>query len=120
MAIDPVERAKATYRLIERKPSSVVFTKPRVVGGDGTVTPETALAAQVVRINSDNRASAVQGIAGLVPKRIVMIYGVVSHPTAPANDIQEGYTFTYEGDRYRVGDPIPGTKGVIQAQAVTV
>lgn len=119
--IDPAERAKTTYELILDKPSSIVFTKPRVVNDDGTVTPETALPPQVVRVNSDNRTTANSGAGesptGLNPVRAVIVYGVVAHPTAPANDIEEGYTFPHEGDTYRVAHVIPGTPGVIQAEA---
>lgn len=118
--INAQSRAVDAWRRIQRKPVSVVFTKPQVTTG-GVTTPATALPAQWVRIDSDNRASAVQGIAGLVPKRIVLIYGVVGHPDPAVvnNDIREGYTFKYEGDQYRVLDPIPGTPGVIQVQAIT-
>lgn len=118
MPIDPVARAVTAYKLILDKAVSVIFTKPQVTTG-GVTTPPTPLPAQLVRINSDNRASAVQGIAGLVPKRIVLIYGVTAHPTEPANDIREGYTFSYAGETYRVVDIIPGTPGEIQAQATS-
>lgn len=120
MPIDPVARAVKAYELILDKPSSVVFTKPRVVNGDGTVTAEVVLAAQVCRVNSDNRASVIGGEAGLNPKRTVIVYGVLSHPTAPANDIKEGYTFLVDGELYRVAHVIPNTPGVVQAQAALV
>lgn len=112
MPIDAATRAANTLRLIERKPSSVIFTKPRVVNGDGSVTPETALPAQVVRVNASNTARVIGGEAGLNPKRAVMVYGI-----AGVNDIDEGYTFLIDGELYRVEHVIPGTPGVIQAQA---
>src|SRR5678815_1084141 len=97
MPIDAATRAANTLRLIERKPSSVVFTKPQVTAANGTVTAETVLAAQTVRINSDNRAGIIGGDAGLNPKRAVMVYGILG-----VNDIDEGYTFLIGADLYRV------------------
>lgn len=120
MPIDPVARAITAYKLIEDKPSSIPFTKPRVVSSAGVVTAEVVLPAQIVRVNSDNRASVIGGEAGLNPQRTVIVYGVLSHPTAPANDIDEGYTFPHEGETWRIAHVIPGTPGVIQAQAALV
>lgn len=114
MPIDAAFRAERERIRIERKASSVVFTKPQVTAANGTVTAETVLAAQTIRINSDNRASVIGGDAGLNPKRAVTIYGI-----AGVNDIDEGYTFLIGLDLYRVVQIIPGTPGVIQAQAAS-
>ncbi len=119
-AISDAARAERIWLKIQRKPSSIVFTKPRVVAADGTVTPETQLAAQTVRVVSDNRATLVEGVAGAAPQRHVVVYGVKDHPD-PAivdSDIQEGYAFVLDGDTYRVTDTIP-VPGGIQALART-
>lgn len=118
--ISDVARAEAIWRKILRKPISVVFTRPRVVAADGTVTPETVLPAQTVRVVSDSRATLVAGVAGAVPQRHVVIYGVVGHPDSGVldSDIAEGYTFVLDDDRYRVTDTIP-VPGGVQALART-
>jgi hypothetical protein len=105
MAISVTLRAEAIWRKIQRKPTAVVFTKPRVVTKSST-TPETQLAAQILRVNSDNRPSAVEGVAGLAPRRQAVVYGVTDHPTVADTDMAEGYTFLHEGDHYRCVDVI--------------
>ena len=119
-AISNSARAQAIWRKIQRKPQSVAFTKPRVVAGDGTVTPETQLPAQIVRIVSDSRATLVEGVAGAAPQRHVVIYGIKDHPDEDIadTDIQEGYTFVLDNDLYRVTDTIP-VPGGVQALART-
>lgn len=121
MAIDASLRAERAWLKIQRKPSSVVFTKP-AVGTKTSETPAVPLPAQSVRISSDSRASVIGGAAGLAPKRAVIVYGVVGHPDPAVldSDIRVGYTFALEGDIYRVVDIIPGTPGEIQAQATTL
>lgn len=116
MPIDAADRAERIWLKIERKPTSVSFTRPSSTMG-GVVTPATTLPEQVVRINSDSRASVVGGTAGLAPKRAVVIYGVVGHPSRPDNDIAEGYTFVLGTDHYRVID-IVEVPGGVQAHAV--
>lgn len=121
MPIDASLRAKRAWIKIQRKPSSVVFTKPAVNLKTGQ-TPAVALPSQTVRINSDNRATVIGGSAGLAPKLAVIVYGVVGHPD-PAiidSDIDVGYTFPFEGETYRVVNIIPNTPGEIQAQATTL
>lgn len=120
MAIDPVARATKSYALILDKPASIVFTKPRVVNGDGTVTPEEVLPAQTVRCNPDNRSTVIGGAAGLNPQRTMIVYGVTAHPTAASNDIAEGYVFQLDGESWRIVHVIPETPGVIQAQAALI
>lgn len=119
-AISASARAERVWLKIQRKPSSVVFTQPRRVAGDGTVTPESDLAAQTVRISQDSRATVVGGTAGDAPKHAVIVYGVKDHPDEDVldSDIDEGYTFTWDDDTYQVVKvwPVPGG---VQALAAT-
>lgn len=114
MSINYAVRAERTWLRIQRDPVSVSFIKPRLVAGDGTVTPATALAAQTVRIAPDNRATPVEGVAGAAPRRHAIVYGVRGHPDAAVvdTDMEEGYTFQLDGDNYRCMDVIlvPGGK----------
>lgn len=101
--IDPQERAADAWSRIQRNPVSVEFTRPKIVTKTST-TPETVLPVQVVRIESDNRASAEDGIAGTAPIRQAIVYGIVNHATLPDTDMEEGYTFEYQEDVYRCID----------------
>ena len=117
-AISDAARAQRVWRKIQRKPSSVVFTRPQVTLKTG-VTPEATLAAQTVRVVADNRASLDAGAAGATPRRAVIIYGVKGHPDSAVvnTDIAEGYMATIDGKRYRVTQ-VWAVPGGIQAQAV--
>jgi hypothetical protein len=118
MGIDAARRAKRAWKRIERWPLDVVFTRPRVVQGDGTVTPEANLAAQTVRVESDNRATVVIGDAGTAPTRKLVVYGIQDHPTLPATDMEEGYRFYHDNDQYVCIDvlSLPGERqGIFQA-----
>lgn len=79
----------------------------------------SAIAAQLVRLESDNRASFVQGVSGGAPKRQLIIFGVKGHPTIADTIMKEGYTFNYDGDRYTIRDiidTIPGERqGIAEA-----
>lgn len=107
MPIDPVARAVTAYKLIADKQLSVVFK----------TTAGVALAAQTVRLNSDNSVSEAESAAGLAPRRQVVIYGVTAHPSAAVNDIKVGYRFVLGNTEYRVVSIIPQTPGVVQAIA---
>lgn len=116
--INDAARAQRIWSKIGRKPSSIVFTKPRINDGAGNVTPATDLAAQTVRVVADNRATPVEGVAGAAPTRAVIIYGVIGHPDAAVvdSDIAVGYETRIDGKQYRVTQTwsVPGG---IQAQA---
>lgn len=101
MPIDPVARAVTAYQLILDKPASVIFTKPLVANADGTVTPETDLPPQIVRVNLDNSPAPVQGVAGVGPQTHAVVYGIRQHPTEPDTDMDTGYTFVMDESRYR-------------------
>lgn len=105
-------------RAIEGDPTEVAFTKPRIVQADGTVIPETTLGAQTVRVTSDSRASVVGGTAGDAPRHALVVFGVRDHPQQDDSDIDEGYTFEYGGEIYRVSRVIP-VPGGVQAIATT-
>jgi hypothetical protein len=96
-------RASQAWRRISMKPLSVVFRTPT----------GTRLAAQLVRVESDNTATPSESTAGSAPKRKVIIYGVINHPTVPDVDMKEGYIFVYHNDEYRCVDIIQ-TLGEIQ------
>lgn len=110
--IDAARRAERAWKRIQRRPTAVAFTKPRVVQGNGTVTPESALAAQTVRVESDNRATVVLGDAGTAPTRKLIVYGIQDHPTLPATDMAEGYSFVLDDDVYTCIDvlSLPGER----------
>lgn len=76
----------------------------------------TILAAQEVRIESDNSATPSESAAGAAPKRKVIVYGVRDHATIADTDIKEGYRFVLHNDEYRVVDIIL-TLGEIQGIA---
>lgn len=66
----------------------------------------TILAAQEVRIESDNSATPSESAAGSAAKRKVIVYGVRDHATIADTDIKEGYRFVYHNDEYRCIDVI--------------
>lgn len=116
--IDGARRAQRAWKRIGRLPTPVVFLRPRIVLGDGSVTPESALPVQTVRIESDNRASVTAGEAGSAPTRKVIVYGIQDHPSQPDTDMEEGYTFSLENDLYRCIDvlSLPGERqGIFEA-----
>lgn len=80
---------------------AIVFTKPKVTLKDSASTPEMQLAPQIVRIAYDNRAVAVQGQAGSAPILNADVYAEVG------SDIDEGYTFSHAGNKFRVTDVVP-------------
>lgn len=97
--------------------ASIVFTKPKVVTKTGT-TPESDLDPQDVRITYDVKAILEQGTAGLAPVLMAVVDGVRDHPTLEDTDMEEGYTFVYRGDRFRISDIflIPGgVRGIARA-----
>lgn len=118
-AIDNAARAERIWIKIQRNKLPIVFTKPKVVTKTGT-TPETALPAQMVRVTSDSRATVVGGVAGTAPKHALVVFGVKGHPDPAVTDtdIDEGYTFPYDGETYRVNKVIP-VPGGVQAIATT-
>lgn len=78
----------------------------------------TTLAAQEVRIESNNSATPAESVAGNAPKRKVIVYGVRDHATLADIDIKEGYRFVLHDDEYRCVDIIlnPGEiQGVFEA-----
>lgn len=118
--IDPTARAKRVWAKIQRKPTSIAFTKPRVVTKTAS-TPETTLAAQTVRVVADNRATPVEGVAGAAPTRAVIIYGVKDHPDPAVadTDVEIGYMASIDGKHYRVVDVLL-VPGGVQALARVV
>ena len=112
-------RAAAAWRRISDKPTSVVFTVPGSVAADGTVTPAADLAAQTVRLETDDRATMLLGDAGAAPVMQLIIFGIRGHATLPDTNMVEGYRFRHAGDNYRIDDIIL-TIGEIQGVAVAV
>lgn len=112
-------RAARAWRRINRDPVSVAFTRPRSVAANGTVTPDTLLSAQTVRIVSDNRPRQVEGVAGAAPQRHVVVYGVAGHATVANTDMAEGYRFILGDDEYRIVDVI-AVPGELQGIALAV
>lgn len=66
----------------------------------------TTLAAQEVRIESDNSATPSESAVGTAPKRKVIVYGVRDHATIADTDIKEGYRFVLLNDVYKCVDII--------------
>lgn len=119
-AISESFRAERIWAKIQRKPVSLVFTKPKVTLKTGPGT-ETVLAAQTVRISYNNPVALVEGEAGTAPKMGAIVYGVKGHPSedVPDTDIDEGYTFAHEGNTFRVSDVIP-VPGGLQAVCIAI
>lgn len=109
-------RAEIQWAHIQDKPTDVEFVKPKVVTKSG-VTAATALPTQTVRIEFDSRATLARGQAGAAPMLQATIFGVQGHPDIDDTDIDEGYTFEFEGDSFRVTDVIRVIGGV-QARAI--
>lgn len=93
--IPATDRAALAYSRILDKPTSVVFK-----------TSTTALAAQTLRVESDNSATPRESAAGNAPRRKVIVYGIRGHATLADNDIKEGYRFVLDGDELRCVDRI--------------
>lgn len=104
---------------IDWEPASVVFTVPKVVNADGTVTAAYTLDAQTVRVRYEIRALIEQGTAGLAPVMYAIVDGVRDHPTEPDTIMDEGYTFVLnDDDRFRITDVIlipGGIRGIARA-----
>lgn len=109
MAISAAVRKERIQRKIDRWPSDVVFTRPRVVQGDGTVIPEATLPPQQMRVTLDSRATVVGDSAGIAPKHALVVFAV------DGADADEGYTFEHDSETYRVSKVlrIPGGLQVI-------
>lgn len=117
--LDTAQRARLTWFKIQWKPTSVVMTRPRVVTKTGT-TPEVTLDPQVVRIDGDSRANLVSAVAGARPVWQAEITGIVDHPQASIvdTDIEEGYTFVHNNDRYRITEVWRDVPGLVRAIAL--
>jgi hypothetical protein len=102
-AIDETFRAVKAWNRINDKPTAVAF---KTVAG-------TTLAAQTVRIESDNTVTESEGAAGQGPVRKVIVFGVQNHPIVTDTDMKEGYRFNYGNDQYRIVDVI-STLGELQ------
>jgi hypothetical protein len=89
-------RAEDAVRRIGEKPLSVVFRTAKGVN----------LSAQTVRLEFDNRSSAMSSAAGAAPRMNLIIFGVRGHPEIVDTDMKEGYRFNYAGDEYRIEDII--------------
>lgn len=100
------QRAAQAWRRINDKPTSIVFR----------LTTGSTIAAQTVRLESDDRASPAESAAGAAPKRKLIIFGIRNHATLASTDIKEGYRFTLLNDEYRVNDLII-TLGEVQGIA---
>ena len=100
-------RAEKAWGRIQDKPLEIAFKTPTGV----------TLAAQTVRIDSDNGASLAESAAGAAPKRKVDILGIKGHATLADTIIKEGYRFVYEDDLYTVVDIRTKTIGEVQAIA---
>jgi hypothetical protein len=104
---------------IQWDPVDVVFTVPKVVHKDGTVTAESVLPAQTVRVQYQIRAMIEQGTAGLAPVMYAIVDGVRDHPTEPDTIMDEGYTFVLNNDdAFRITDVIlipGGIRGIARA-----
>lgn len=119
--IDDAVRADRIWIKIQRNPSSIVFTKPKALGKNdpvGSPATGTVLPAQIVRVTNDSQATVVGGSAGVAPKHALVVFGITGHPTQPDNDIDEGYTFPYDGEIYRV-NKVKRVPGGMQATATT-
>lgn len=104
-AVEAERAARAWSRILD-KPTSVAFRK----------TDGTTLAAQTLRLESDNSATLAESEAGAAPRRKLVIFGVRNHATVADTDMAEGYRFVSGNDLYRVTDIIL-TLGEVQGVA---
>lgn len=92
------QRAISNWRILLEEGKSIVFIP----------TNGSPLAAQTLRVESDNRASPLIGESGTAPIRQVTLFGIRNHPTVADTIVKEGYTFNLgEGsdkDKYKVID----------------
>lgn len=118
--IDEATRAERIWLKILRKPASIAFTKPKVTLKTGATT-DTLLAAQTVRIAYNNPVTLIEGESGTAPQVGAIVYGVQGHPdeSVEDTDMAEGYTFTHEGNRFRISDVIP-VPGGLQAICIAL
>lgn len=101
-------RAALAWRRINDKSSSIAFRTPT----------GTTLAAQTLRVESDNRASMSESAAGAAPTRKVIVFGIRNHATLADSDIKEGYRCVISNDEYRcvdVIDTLGERQGVFEA-----
>lgn len=113
-------RAVIQWARIQDKPVDVEFVKPGVLSKNappGTKPVDVVLPTQTVRIEYESRASIARGVAGAAPMLTATIFGIHGHPEIDDSDIEEGYTFEWEGDHFRITDVIR-VNGGIQAIAV--
>lgn len=103
------QRAAAAWRRINEKPSTVTF---KTANG-------APVAAQTVRIESDNRPGVVSSPAGVAAQMQFIIYGVRDHTTVDDTVMLEGFRFTLGDYEYRISDIILQT-GEIQGIATRV
>jgi len=90
------QRAQDAARRIGEKPTTVVF---KTAAG-------ASIAAQVVRLEYDNRATLASSTAGATPRMNLIVYGVRGHPSIADTDIKEGYRFNFGNDSYSISDII--------------
>ena len=105
---EAARKAADAWQRINEKPLSVTF---RTAAG-------ATVAAQTVRVESDNSATPGESAAGSAPKRKVIVFGVRDHADVADTDIKEGYRFVWAGDEYRCVDVILQTgeiQGVFEA-----
>lgn len=102
-------RAALAWRRIQDKPSSLAFRTPAGV----------TLAAQSVRVESDNANSMSSSTAGTAGTRKIVIFGIRDHATLSDTVVAEGYRCIIAGDEYRV-QSIVLTIGEVQAFAEAI
>lgn len=100
-------RAALAWARIQDKPTTIVL---KTAAG-------ASRAAQVVRVEVDNRAGIDSGPAGAGPLMTAIIFGIRGHSTLPDTLMAEGDRFVLGGDSYRIQDIIL-TTGEIQGVAV--
>lgn len=106
-AISEPNRATLAWSRINEKPSTVSFK----------TTTGAILAAQVVRIEPDDKATAESAESGMTGHmRYCIIFGVINHDTVTDTDMEEGYRFVLNNDEYRITDVLV-TLGSVQGNA---
>jgi hypothetical protein len=98
------------WKRIEQDPTTVNFRN----------STGTKIGDQIVRIESDNRASFAESVAGTTPTRKLIIFGVRDHPTQPDTIMKDGYYFNLSADpsdRFTIIDIIDTVDGELQAIA---
>lgn len=107
--VDESRFADHAWRLIQRKPDSIIIRRGA-----------TVLAAQTVAVEMSNAQVEREGQGdSLIALRDAVVFGIRNHATLPDTDIKRDDLFEHDGQDYRVMDLVL-TMGGIQAHCEVI